>query len=70
MEDNRKVKVVNRTGNGVVCYSIPDMGNLVRTFQDGEEKILTYEEMRKLSYILQPPEREQELTASVGQIKQ
>ena len=51
MEDNRKVKVVNRTGNGVVCYSIPDMGNLVRTFQDGEEKILTYEEMRKLSYI-------------------
>lgn len=51
MEDNRKVKVVNRTGNGVVCYCIPDMGNLVRTFQDGEEKILTYEEMRKLSYV-------------------
>lgn len=51
MEDNKKVRVINRAGNGIVSYSIPDMGNLQRTFQDGEEKILTYEEMRKLSYI-------------------
>lgn len=51
MEDNKKVKVLNRKGNGIVSYTIPDMGNLKRTFQDGEEKILTYEEMRKLSYV-------------------
>ena len=46
-----KVKVKNRSGNGIVGYTIPDMGNLRREFQDGEEKILTYEEIRKLSYI-------------------
>ena len=51
MEDNKKVKVINRKGNGVVSYTIPDMGNLQRVFQDGEEKIVTYEEIRKLSYI-------------------
>lgn len=51
MEDNVKVKVKNRSGNGIVGYTIPDMGNLRREFQDGEEKILTYEEIRKLSYI-------------------
>ena len=51
MEDSKKVRVINRAGNGIVSYSIPDMGNLKRTFQDGEEKILTYEEMRKLSYV-------------------
>lgn len=51
MEDSKKVKVINRKGNGVVSYTIPDMGNLQRVFQDGEEKIVTYEEVRKLSYI-------------------
>lgn len=51
MEDNKKVKVVNRKGNGTVCYTIPDMGNLQRVYQDGEQKIITYEELRKLSYI-------------------
>lgn len=51
MEDSKKVKVINRAGNGIVSYTIPDMGNLYRVFQDGEEKILTYEEIRKLSYI-------------------
>lgn len=51
MEDSVKVKVKNRSGNGIVGYTIPDMGNLRREFQDGEEKILTYEEIRKLSYI-------------------
>ena len=51
MEDNRKVKVINRAGNGSVSYTIPDMGNLQRVFQDGEEKIITFEEVRKLSYI-------------------
>ena len=51
MEDNRKVKIINRAGNGVVSYTIPDMGNLQRVFQDGEEKVVTFEEVRKLSYI-------------------
>ena len=51
MEDSKQVKVINRKGNGVVSYTIPDMGNLQRVFQDGEEKIVTYEEVRKLSYI-------------------
>ena len=51
MEDNRKVKVINRAGNGSVSYTIPDMGNLQRVFQDGEEKIITFEEIRKLSYV-------------------
>jgi hypothetical protein len=51
MEDSTKVKVINRAGNGTVCYTIPDMGNLRRVYQDGEEKIITFEEIRKLSYI-------------------
>lgn len=51
IEDSKKVKIINRAGNGVVSYSIPDMGNLQRVFQDGEEKIITFEEVRKLSYI-------------------
>ena len=51
MEDSKKVKVVNRKGNGTVCYTIPDMGNLQRVYQDGEQKIITYEELRKLSYV-------------------
>ena len=51
MEDSKKVKVLNRKGNGTVCYTIPDMGNLQRVYQDGEQKIITYEELRKLSYI-------------------
>ena len=51
MEDSKKVKVLNRKGNGTVCYTIPDMGNLQRVYQDGEQKIITYEELRKLSYV-------------------
>lgn len=51
MDDNKKVKVKNRSGNGTVGYSIPDMGNLTRSYSDGEEKIITYEEIRKLSYV-------------------
>ena len=50
MEDSRKVKVVNRVF-GEVGYSVPDMNNLRRNFQGKEEKILTFEELRKLSYI-------------------
>ena len=50
MEDNRKVKVKNRTNNNV-GYSIPDMQNLKRQYSPREEKIITFEELRKLSYI-------------------
>lgn len=51
MEDSKKVRIINRSGNGTVFYTIPDMGNLNRVFQDGQEKIITYEEIRKLSYV-------------------
>lgn len=50
MEDSKKIKVVNRT-NGSVGYSIPDMQNLHRVYSAKEEKIITFEELRKLSYI-------------------
>lgn len=49
MEDNVQVKVKNRV-NSTVVYIVPDMGNLRREFQGQEEKILTFEELRKLSY--------------------
>lgn len=49
MEDNKQIKVKNRV-NSTVVYIIPDMGNLRREFQGQEEKILTFEELRKLSY--------------------
>lgn len=49
MEDNVQIKVKNRV-NSTVVYIIPDMNNLRREFQAQEEKILTFEEMRKLSY--------------------
>lgn len=44
------IKVVNRD-NGTVGYTIPDLGNLHRNFQPKEEKEVTMEELRKLSYI-------------------
>ena len=50
MEDNRQIKVMNRT-NGTVGYSIPDMQNLHRNYTAKEEKVITFEELRKLSYV-------------------
>ena len=47
MEDSRKVKVTNRA-SGIIVYHIPDMNNLRREFSSREEKILTFEELRKL----------------------
>lgn len=44
------IKVVNRD-NGSVGYTIPDLGNLHRNFQPKEEKEVTMEELRKLSYL-------------------
>lgn len=42
MEDNKQVKVINRT-NSTVGYSIPDMQNLHRTYSGKEEKVITFE---------------------------
>jgi hypothetical protein len=50
MDDSTKVKVVNR-GRSVVIYYVPDMNNLRREFQAREEKVVPFEELRKLSYI-------------------
>lgn len=50
MEDNVQVKVKNRIG-GTVGYSIPEMQNLKRTFAEKEEKIVTFEELRRLMYV-------------------
>ena len=48
LEKNTIIKVTNRD-NGVVGYSIPEMG-IRRLFQKGEIKEITMEELRKLSY--------------------
>lgn len=49
MERNKKIKIRNRT-NGIVVYSIPDLGNCRRVFEKGERKVITFEELEKLSY--------------------
>ena len=50
LEDKTILKVSNRD-NGSVGYTIPDLGNLHRTFQPGETKEVTMGELRKLSYL-------------------
>lgn len=50
LEKNTLIKVVNRD-NGTVGYTIPDLNNLHRSFQPREEKEVTMEELRKLSYL-------------------
>lgn len=50
LDKNTMVKVTNRD-NGSVGYSIPDLGNLHRSFASGETKEISMEELRKLSYI-------------------
>ena len=50
MEDSTKVVVKNRL-NIPIIYYIPDMSNLRRQFQGRQEKTLTFEELRKLSYV-------------------
>lgn len=50
LDKNTLIKVVNRD-NGTVGYTIPDLGNLHRNFQPREEKEVTMEELRKLSYL-------------------
>lgn len=49
LQHNTKIKVLNRD-NGTVHYDIPDL-RIVRTFQPNETKVITFEEIEKLSYI-------------------
>ena len=48
MDDSTRIKVKNRSHSPVV-YIVPDMGNLRREFSGLEEKIVTFEELRKLN---------------------
>jgi hypothetical protein len=50
MTNNTKIKVKNRSF-GSVGYTIPDLNNLHREFEFGEQKEITYEELFKLSQI-------------------
>lgn len=50
LDKNTIIKVTNRD-NGGVGYTIPDLGNLHRTFQAGETKEITMEELRKLTFL-------------------
>ena len=50
LKDDTKITVTNRD-NGSVGYTIPDLGNLHRNYQSKEKKIVTMEELRKLSYL-------------------
>ena len=49
IDKNLEVEVVNR-GQGGVGYSLPEMNGLQRSFQPGESKMLTFEELEKLSW--------------------
>ena len=51
IDKNKEIKVVNRT-SGIVGYTIPDMGNLHRSYTARETKTVTFEEMQKLSYLI------------------
>ena len=50
LEKTQLVKVRNRD-TGIVSYSIPDLGNLTRTFRPNELKEITVEELIKLHYV-------------------
>ena len=47
---NKIIKVTNRD-NGKVGYVIEDLGNLHRSFNAGETKEITFEELEKLSWV-------------------
>ena len=50
IEKDTSIKVKNRD-SGTVGYTIPELGNLHRSFSKGETKEITMDELRKLSYI-------------------
>lgn len=49
VQDNTIIRVTNRD-TGVVGYSIPDLG-ITRQYQPRETKKVTFEELRKLTYV-------------------
>lgn len=50
LEESTKIKVQNRDF-GSVGYTIPDLNNLHRTFQPNETKVITFDELFKLSQV-------------------
>lgn len=50
MDKNTLVKVLNRD-NGAVVYSLPELNGLVRVYQSGEVKQVSFKELQQLSYI-------------------
>jgi len=50
IEKDRIIDVTNRD-NGTVGYTIPDLGNLHRSFQPNETKHISFDELQKLSWI-------------------
>lgn len=50
IEDTKMIKVQNRDF-GSVGYTIPDLNNLHRTFQPNEVKVISYDELFKLSQV-------------------
>lgn len=49
INDNKVISVLNRD-NGYVGYKVPDLG-IQRNFTPREKKDITFEELRKLSYV-------------------
>jgi len=76
VDKSKIIKVTNRY-KGSVGYTIPDLNNLHRQYQDGETKEITFEELEKLSWlpggayiiknclIIHDPEAVEELMATV-----
>lgn len=50
MIDNTKIIRITNRDNGISGYKIPDLGNLYRSFQPGESKDITMDELRKLAW--------------------
>lgn len=50
IDNNTLIKITSR-GRGIVEYVIPDLGNLHRSFQPGESKEITMDELKKLSWV-------------------
>ena len=50
LEKDTLIKVKNRD-NGTVGYTIPELGNLHRSFTKGESKEVPMDELRKLTYL-------------------
>lgn len=48
MDRNKEIKLINRL-NCTVCYTVPDLG-VDRVFNEKETKIVTFDEIEKLSY--------------------